>query len=106
MKAIYTKPLGWTNTKPTRIKAYTEGGNSITLSRDECDNRAIRQRARWHGQGDEIRHLVAARALCDKMKWKGQLIGSYGADDNGGYCFVFLDSDLYETGFTTYDYER
>jgi len=32
MKAILTKFIPCTNTKPTRIKAYTEGGNNITVS--------------------------------------------------------------------------
>ncbi len=83
MKAILTKYLGQTNTKPGRIKAYAEGGHSITISEDACN-----QDGRTQGQA----HLYAAEQLAAKMGWfdyGGYLIGG-GTPD--GYCFVFSNS--------------
>lgn len=83
MKAILTKIIPCTNTKPTRIKAYTEGGNQIMISWDHADGFG----KRTQGQA----HLFAARKLCDKMGWTGELIGG-GTPD--GYCFVFAQSAI------------
>ena len=80
MKAILTKCIPCTNTKPTRIKAYTEGGNSLTLSSSGCE-----ENQRTQGEA----HLYAAEQLALKMGWPGLLIGG-GTPD--GYCFVFADS--------------
>lgn len=85
MKAILTKCVSCSNTKPTRIKAYTEGGNSIMVSWSECD-----------GNGDRTQgqaHMYAARKLCNKMKWEGKLIGG---GTPTGYCFVFQNSLIKE----------
>lgn len=83
MKAILTKIIPCTNTKPTRVKAYTEGGNSIIVSWSECE--AYGERTH------EQTHLFAARKLCEKMHWTGELIGG---GTPGGYCFVFADSRI------------
>lgn len=73
MKAITTKYLGATNFKPSRIKAYAEGGNSVTISYPhELDGQAVFEKA--------------AVALCEKMGWSTELLG--GGTDNG-YVFVF-----------------
>ena len=80
MKAILTKCIPCTNTKPTRIKAYTEGGNSLMLSWSECDTAE-----RTQGEA----HLYCAEQLALKMQWPGALIGG-GTPE--GYCFVFADS--------------
>ena len=83
MKAILTKVIPCTNTKPTRVKAYTEGGNSIMVSWSECE-----------GNGDRTQgqsHLYAARKLCDKMKWAGELLGG-GTPE--GYYFVFAETKI------------
>jgi len=85
MKAILTKIIPCTNTKPTRIKAYTEGGNSIILLWSMCDDEGRNQ-----GQA----HLYAAQALAKKMRWSGDLIGG-GTPE--GYCFVFADSQIQTT---------
>ncbi len=90
MKAICTKVIPCTDTKPTRIKAYAEGGNSIMVSWSECDDEG-----RTQGQA----HMYAARKLCDKMKWDGRLIGG-GTEE--GYCFVFDESPIRETYRTIY----
>ncbi len=84
MKAILTKIIPCTNTKPTRVKAYTEGGNAITLSWSECDEDG-------NGGTNGNAYLYAARKLCEKMQWPGELIGG-GTPD--GYCFVFTDSRI------------
>ena len=76
MKAIETKYLGATDTKPSRIKAFANGGNQITISYDHELNQ---------GQA----HRKAAQALADKMGWKGRLIGGGTAN---GYVFVFEHS--------------
>ena len=82
MKAILTKIIPATNTKPTRIKAYTEGGNAITLSWSEAD-------AADRTQGEA--HLYAAQRLAEKMGRPGDLIGGGTIE---GYCFVFADSRI------------
>ena len=81
-KAILTKVIPCTNTKPTRVKAYTEGGNSIIVSWSECDE---------HGDGttNGKAHLYAAYKLCKKMNWPGTLLGG-GTPE--GYVFVFADT--------------
>ena len=76
MKAIVTKYIGPTNSRGTRIIASDEDGNRIIIGYPyELSGIAA--------------HAKAARALCDKMKWDGKLIG--GAMKNG-YAFVFSDS--------------
>lgn len=82
MKAILTKCLPATNTKPTRIKAYTEGGNQVTLSWSTCEDMAK------DISGGQV-HLSAAQALCRKMGWSENIIGG-GAPN--GYVFVFKES--------------
>jgi len=83
MKAILTKIIPCTNTKPTRIKAYTEGGNSLTLSWSTCE----REGRHETGQG----HLYAAQQLATKMNWSTDLLGG-GTPE--GYAFVFADTRI------------
>lgn len=81
MKAILTKVLPCTNHRPTRLKAYTEGGNSLIVSLSEAE-----------GNGDKnqgLVHLYAAEKLRDKMKWTGELLGGGTIE---GYAFVFADT--------------
>lgn len=80
MKAILTKVIPCTNTKPTRVKAYTEGGNSIMVSWSECDS---------DGRTQGEAHLYAAQALANKMQWPGKLLGG-GTPE--GYAFVFAET--------------
>jgi hypothetical protein len=75
MKAISTKYLPCTNYRGTRIKAFDMDGNSVVVSYD-------------HALSGEDVHRVAAEALRDKMKWKGELVA--GAI-KGGYAFVFKE---------------
>ncbi len=80
MKAIETKYLPCTNTRGSRIKAFTEGGNQITIPYP-------------HELSGVDVHAKAAVELCIKMGWKGKLIS--GGTKNG-YVFVFSQSDGFE----------
>lgn len=92
MHAIMTKFIGPSNTKGQRVKAwapsYSESGpTSITLS--------------WNSNLDPAENYrVAAKALAEKLGWKGTLHSGYTAE---GYVFVFLkkvneDGHAYHVG--------
>ena len=76
MKAIITKYLGPTNTKGARFKA-SDGSTSITVGYD-------------YALTSEGNHSTAARALCEKLGWKGHLVGGH---TTTGMVFVF-DGDV------------
>src|SRR5208282_2036790 len=78
MKAIKTKYKGPTNTRGSRIIASDEDGNRVTISYP------------YQLSGEAV-HLAAAKALCDKMGWTGDLIG--GSLKNG-YVFVFSNEPI------------
>lgn len=61
MKAIKTIYLGATNTRGSRIKATDCDRNYVTLAWD------------YELNADE-NHRMAAKALCDKMEWRGQTV--------------------------------
>lgn len=74
MKAIQTKYIPATDTKPSRIKATAEGGHSLTIT--------------YNHEGNE--HEQAAKALVAKMNW-GQgcrLVG--GGLPDGSMAWVFV----------------
>lgn len=73
MKAIRTVYFGPGNVRGSRVKASDEDGNSATVSYDHALN----------GEGN---HREAARALCLKMGWDGDLIGG---SVRKGYVWVF-----------------
>lgn len=75
MKAIETKYLPPTNSRGARIKAWTEGGNSITIGYP------------YELSRDDVHH-AAATALCKKMDWPTKLAG--GSLSHGRYCFVII----------------
>ena len=75
MKAILTKYMGPRNVRGSRIKAYDADGNSATIPYP-------------HQLRSEDGHHKAAQSLCDKMGWKGDLIGG-GTKD--GMAFVFVE---------------
>ena len=77
MKAIQTKYIGPTNTKPSRIKAF-DGDNSITIS---------------YSSESKNPHADAALALARKLNWTGTLIEGSTKD---GQVFVFADGDAYQ----------
>lgn len=74
MKAIQTKYLGPTNTRGSRIKAWAEGGHSVTIPYPH------------ELSGMEV-HRAAAVALAERMKWPTDLVG--GGLPNGDYAFCF-----------------
>lgn len=73
-KAIKTKYHGPGNVKGSRISATDEDGNRIVLSWD-------------YALDSDGNHKVAARALCDKMGWRGEL-ASGGLKDCIVHVFV------------------
>ena len=81
MKAIRTYYIGASNTKPSRIVATTgEKGQRIIASYCSLEDTGSFTMA--YGQ--------MARRLCDKMGWKGELIG--GGFPDGTRVWVFADS--------------
>lgn len=74
MVAIQTKYLGATDTRGSRIKAWTANGQSITISYD------------YSLDGMEI-FKKAALELCKKMNWSECIEGGSTKD---GYIFVFV----------------
>jgi hypothetical protein len=73
MKAIFTKYVGPTNYKGSRIIASDEDGNKVTISYP------------YELSGEAV-HRKAADALCSKMGWTGNLTGG---SSKRGYVFVF-----------------
>ena len=85
MIAIQTKYLGPTNTRGSRIKAWTESGHSMTVDYPHEKR-----------EGADA-HSVAALALARSLGWGGTLIAG-GTD--AGYVFVFSTSDAFDVGLT------
>ena len=78
MKAIRTKYYGPGNVRGSRIKATSgEHGQTVIQSYDDSLN-------------SSQAHAKVARALCDKMGWKGELIG--GGFPDGTMVWVFAQS--------------
>jgi len=73
MKAITVKNLAPTDYKGSRLKAFDQDGNSVTIPRGNQDRLGA-----YH---------MAAIALCEKMGWFGKLVGGSVKD---GYVFVFV----------------
>lgn len=74
MKAITTKFHGPTDTRGSRVSATDMDGNRVTVNYD-------------HSASFDDRHWAAARALCEKMNWHGELVrGSI----KSGEVFVFV----------------
>ena len=76
MKAIQTRYLPCTDRLGSRIKAFAEGGHSVTIPYP-------------HELSGEAVHHAAAVLLCEKLGWSANLLG--GGLPNGDYCFVFKD---------------
>lgn len=73
MKAIITKYKGATNTRGSRIYASDSDNNRVSIPYPyELSGQAV--------------YLEAAKALCVKMGWDTNLLGSVTKD---GYVFVF-----------------
>jgi hypothetical protein len=74
MKTIFTKYIGPTDFKRSRIKAYDTDGNSVTIPYP-------------HELSGDYCHFAAVKALCDKMDWGGVMV--CGDAPNGGRVFIF-----------------
>lgn len=74
-RAIFTRYLGPTNTRGSRIKAFDCEGNSATVPMD-------------NSKRDDDSHRAAVEKLCRKMNWSGRL-ASGGTKD--GMVFVFVE---------------
>lgn len=85
MQAIQTKRLGWTNSRPSRVKAESSSGHKITLSWDECQD---------GNRSDEEAHGYAASVLVQKLGWFTATNYLIGGGFKDGYVFVFSDSNI------------
>jgi hypothetical protein len=81
MIAIHTKYIGPTNTKGSRIKAYTSTGFTATVPYDYITNH-------------EKAHFEAVKALVAKHKldWDISKMCYGDSADGKGYVFCFADS--------------
>ena len=76
-KAIITRYHGCTNTKPSKISASDSDKNRVFVSYD-------------HELDADKNHAIAARTLCLKMRWPGELVG--GSLPSGDMVWVFAES--------------
>jgi len=76
MIAIQTKFLPATNTKGSRIKAYTGSGYSATVALD-------------HSLAHEVRHFEAVKALVEKYSLEWDLSDMRYGDSPDGHGYVF-----------------
>lgn len=88
MIAIQTRYHGATNTRGSRISATDGRGNRVSIPFP------------YDSTGLDV-HAAAAEALCDKMGWRGELVGGGiatrdGDGDKAVWCF--LDSDRANVG--------
>lgn len=74
MKAIQTKFVPTSNTRPARVKAWIKG-NAATVSWD-------------HGLEVVDNHGAAARKLAESLKWSGRLVGGTLPDESMAWVFV------------------
>jgi len=83
MIAIHTKCLPCTNTRGTRIKAYTRTGFTATIPYP-------------HAESYEIAHFQAVKALIERNKLDWNLDGMRFGDsaDGKGYVFCFAASEV------------
>ena len=82
MQAIEVKWLPATNTKPCRLKACTNGGFTLTVSRSKYD----------HLDNMDLAAAIAIE-LARKLEWTGQLAGG---GTKAGFTFCFVNPTGYE----------
>jgi hypothetical protein len=90
MKAIFTKYYGPTNFKGARINASDSDGNRVIVSVPVLE--------RIYGGSCKTidiqpLHLIAARQLCVKMGWNGELVSG---GTRNGYVHVFAAPEVNE----------
>lgn len=76
MQTIQTKFVGPTNSRGSRVIATAANGTRVSISASMFTS-------------DEEAHQAAVRALCERMRWHGELIGGHLA--KGGLVWVFVD---------------
>ena len=83
MQAIHTKYIPASNTKGSRIKATSDNGHSVIVSRNDALN-------------GHLVHFEAVKALVIKHKlaWDIENMCYGGSSDGKGYTFVFCDSKV------------
>ena len=83
MIAIHTKYIPASNTKGSRIKATSDNGHSVIVSRNDALN-------------GHLVHFEAVKALVIKHKltWDIENMCYGGSSDCKGYTFVFADSKV------------
>ena len=81
MQTITTKYLGATNHKPSRVKATTTSGISLTMS--------------WaHELNINANHEFAAKKLAEKLGWSGQWFGGSTKDGQVFVCVGKREPDF------------
>lgn len=85
MKAITTKYLGATNTKPSRIKASAEGVSARTWTVDFLEEELI---TACQPSGQQAIHELAARKFAAGLDWSTDLVS--GGLPDGSWCHCFL----------------
>ena len=91
MQGIITKYHGPTDARGARISETSAGGVRIYRPHDDSINR-------------EENHREAARQLCAKLGWSGQMIG--GTIPGGGVAWVFADAPDADSTFTMRNEEK
>lgn len=83
MQAIHTKYIPASNVKGSRIKATSDNGHSVIVSRNDALN-------------GHLVHFEAVKALVTKHKldWNIDNMCYGGSSDGKGYTFVFADSKV------------
>lgn len=83
MQAIHTKYIPASNVKGSRIKATSDNGHSVIVSRNDALN-------------GHLVHFEAVKALVIKHKltWDLSNMCYGGSSDGKGYTFVFCDSKV------------
>lgn len=88
-RAIFTKYLGWTHTRPSRIKVITSG-SSKTYSKNKLEDKCNFSPAQINSMSvmnlDEKIHFQAVKEFLGDMGWMGELVGP--APTKDGYVFV------------------
>lgn len=83
MQAIHTKYIPASNVRGSRIKATSDNGHSVIVSRNDALN-------------GHLVHFEAVKALVAKHKldWNIDNMCYGGSSDGKGYTFVFADSKV------------
>ncbi len=79
MRAIITKTLAHTTTKPMRIVAHDSNGHRVTIGSAEIGH---------YGFAQEEAHKIAANKLKKKMGWLGKMACG---GTKEGFVFVFVE---------------